>query len=172
MIALLGGLGRTLKMRLRLDENQSSSPVGVLTPMLGLFVMLDLLSFWYSAWVLKDLFSISTLSLMAVTAFASCYYLASYMVFPDIITEKTDLDQYYFKVRRIIFSLLLALTFAQLGYYAMQPTILPRMMVPLSIIMTLILLGLMIAAMLFKSVKINIAILAALILRYIIVYII
>ena len=170
MIALLSGIGKTIKMRLRLDENQNGHPIGVLTPLLGLFVMLDLLSFWYAGWVLKDLLSVSTLTLLGVTAFASSYYLASYMVFPDQITEKTNLDQHYFRVRRIVMGLLLVLTFSQLAYYAAQPAIAPRLLEPLSLTVTLILLLLMTASMLFKSIKVNIAILSALILRYVVIY--
>lgn len=171
MIALLSGIGRTIKMRLRLDEDQLGHPIGVLTPLLGLFVMLDLLSFWYAGWVLKDLLSVSTLTLLGVTAFASCYYLASYMVFPDQITEKTNLDQHYFRVRRIVMGLLLLLTFSQLAFYATQPEIAPRLLEPFSLAVTVLLLALMAVSMMFKSVKINIFILSALILRYIIIYI-
>lgn len=172
MIALLSGIGKTLKTRLRLDEDQVGQPIGVLTPLLGLFVMLDLLSFWYAGWTTKDLLTVSTSTLLGVTAFASCYYLASYMVFPDQINEKTDLDQHYFRVRRIVMGLLLVLTFSQLAFYAQQPEIAPRLLEPLSLTVTLILLTLMIASMMFSSVKINIAILSALILRYVVIYII
>jgi hypothetical protein len=170
MIALLSGIGKTIKTRLRLDEDQVGHPIGVLTPLLGLFVMLDLLSFWYAGWVSKDLLSVSTLTLLGVTAFASCYYLASYMVFPDQINEKTDLNLHYFRVRRIVMGLLLVLTFSQLAFYAKQPEIAPRLLEPLSLTVTMILLALMIASMIFSSVKINIAILSALILRYVVIY--
>ncbi len=172
MIALLSGLGRTIKMRLRLEEGQTSHPIGILTPLLGLFVMLDLLSFWYAGWVVKDLLSVSTITLLCVTAFAACYYLASYIVFPDQITEKTNLDQHYFRVRKTVFLLLLVLTFAQLSFYATQPEILPRLIAPYSIFVTAILVSLMIAAMLFKSLLINKIIMTLLILRYVIIYMI
>ena len=171
MIALLSGIGKTIKMRLRLDEEHVGSPMGVLTPLLGLFVMLDLLSFWYAGWVLRDLLSVSTLTLLGVTAFASCYYLSSYMVFPDQITDKTNLDQHYFRVRRIVMGLLVVLTFSQLAFYASQPEIAPRLLDPTALLFTLILLVLMIATMVFKSVKVNIIILSALIFRYVVIYI-
>lgn len=57
LVEVLGGLGRTLKA-----ARPSRTPggaatriaVGSLTPMLGLVVMLDLVSFWKLAWNMRD----------------------------------------------------------------------------------------------------------------------
>ena len=47
LVELLSGLGRTVKARLHTDSTTVDAfRIGWLTPMLGLFVMLDLLSFW------------------------------------------------------------------------------------------------------------------------------
>ncbi|WP_438725969.1 hypothetical protein ACR9YC_07710 [Parasphingorhabdus sp. DH2-15] len=171
MIELLKGLGRTVKMRLRLsDDEQSGHPVGILTPLLGLFVMLDLLSFWYSAWVARELVSISTFSLMLMTLFASCYYLAAYLTFPDKISHDTDFDAYYFRVRIPIISLLLFLVIFQYIFYAVQPEMTARILAPLNLILTGILILLMLGTIFSRSRPIHIALLSALIIRYVTVY--
>ena len=56
LVELLSGLGRTVKARLHVDETVADAfKIGWLTPLLGLFVMLDLLSFWSAAWSVRDM---------------------------------------------------------------------------------------------------------------------
>ena len=56
LVELLSGLGKTVKARLHVDEEAKAGyRVGWLTPLLGLFVMLDLLSFWGAAWAVRDI---------------------------------------------------------------------------------------------------------------------
>ena len=45
--------------------------------------MLDLLSFWASAWRVKADVVVSSTALMAVVAFAGLYFLAARLVFPS-----------------------------------------------------------------------------------------
>ncbi len=172
LVELLSGLGRTLKSRLHVESaDQATFRIGWLTPLLGLFVMLDLLSFWISAWVVRDILTVSGTTLMGTMLFASAYYLAAHLVFPDIPAIVSDLDDHYFHVRRVVLAVMLVLLLVQLGYYASVPQLAEKLANPLSLALTLVLIALMAAAFVFKSKSVNIAVLVALVIRYMLVYI-
>jgi hypothetical protein len=171
LVELVSGLGRTVKARLRIDEEREAGyRIGWLTPLLGLFVMFDLLSFWAAAWTAREMISVTGNTLMAVMLFASAYYLAAHLVFPENIPANGDLDPHYFHVRRIVMGILLVLLFVQLGFYASQPQLSPQFSNVRTLVQTAILIALMAAACTAKSKAVNGAILAALIARYIFVY--
>lgn len=173
LVELLSGLGRTVKARLHVDEEaRAGYRVGWLTPLLGLFVMLDLLSFWSAAWAVRDIIAVSGASLMAVMLFASAYYLAAHLVFPESIPKNGDLDPHYFHVRRIVLGMLFGLLVVQLAFYASHRVLADRLTNPLSLSLTIILIALMVAAAFAKTKPVNIAVLLALIVRYAAVYLI
>jgi hypothetical protein len=168
LVELLSGLGRTLKLRLHLEASAHSGVrIGWLTPLLGLFVMLDLLSFWSSAWVVRHQLSVSGLTLMATMLFASAYYLAAHLVFPDDPAKHRDLDEHYFKVRRVVFAVLFVLLLVQLVFYALTPELAERLSTPRFAVWTAILVALMGAALRVKSKRFNLLVLIALNLRYV-----
>ncbi|MCY7280889.1 MAG: hypothetical protein LH610_08350 [Sphingomonas bacterium] len=164
---ILAGLARAIDVRLRPG---STARIGWLTPMLGLFVMLDLLSFWQAAWVSRNVVAVSGDSLMAVTAFAGAYYLAASLVFPRVADSQADFDQHFFRVRRIIIGVMLALLVCQLGWYWSMPELSVRLANPLALGLTLILAALMIAAMFVRGERWSRVAMGALIARYIVVY--
>jgi hypothetical protein len=171
LVELLSGMGRTVKARLQIgQEAEAGYRIGWLTPLLGLFVMLDLLSFWSAAWATRDIVAVSGAWMMGTMLFASAYYLAAHLVFPETIPENGDLDPHYFHIRRVVMAILGVLLILQLAFYASQPSMLPRLANPAALGWTAVLIGLMIASVLVKSKVVNIAILAALILRYSVVY--
>jgi hypothetical protein len=173
LVELISGLGRTLKARLVIDDlGTIASKIGWLTPLLAFFVMLDLLSFWAAAWAVRDIAIVTGPTLIAVMLFASSYYLAAQLVFPDVIPKNGDLDQHYFRVKRIVFGIMLVLLLLQLGFYLSQAELAERISQPVTIGMTVILVSLMIAASLAKSKTANIILLFALVCRYLIVYLI
>ena len=172
LVELLSGLGRTVKARLHVDETIADAfKIGWLTPLLGLFVMLDLLSFWSAAWSVRDMISVNGFTLMAIMLFASSYYMAAHLVFPDDIPTDGNLDPHYFRVRRIVVGVLLVLLFVQLGFYLSQPTLAPRLASPVPLLLTALLIALMTAACFAKSKIANGLILSGLILRYVVVYV-
>lgn len=170
MVELLSGLGRALETRFAAEDGRTKFTIGWLTPLLAIFVMLDLLSFWSAAWTVRADIAVSGTTLMAVAAFASLYFLAARLVFPSHPEGFADLDIHYFHVRRVVLGLLLVLLAAQLGYYLSQPDIAPNLTRPLSATLTLILVALMGAAMWLADRRWSTAILVALIARYIFVY--
>ena len=172
LVELLSGLGRTVKARLHVDETVADAfKIGWLTPLLGLFVMLDLLSFWTAAWSVRDIISVNGATLMAIMLFASSYYMAAHLVFPDDIPTDGNLDPHYFRVRRIVVGVLLVLLFVQLGFYLSQPTLAPRLASPVPLLLTALLVALMVAACFAKSKIVSGVILACLVLRYVVVYV-
>ena len=144
--------------------------IGWLTPLLAIFVMLDLLSFWSAAWLSRGDIAVSSTALLAVAAFASVYYLAARLVFPSHPEGFANLDVHYFRVRRIILGLLLVLLGAQLAFYASQPDLAANLMRPLAWIMTIVLVALMAAAMWVRDRRWSLAILTVLIARYVVIY--
>jgi hypothetical protein len=141
---VLGGLGRAIEVHLRPD---APVRIGWLTPLLGAFVILDLLSFWQAAWVNRDIVGVSGESLLAVTAFASAYYLAAYLVFPRNAESLADFDTHFFRVRRIVIGVMFVLLLCQLAWYASVPELAVRLMRPLALGLTAVLIALMIFAM-------------------------
>lgn len=166
---VLGGLARVIEARLRPGADLR---IGWLTPLLAAFVLLDLLSFWHAAWVGRATAFVSGHSLLAVTAFASAYYLAAALVFPREAGASPDLDDHFFRVRRVVIGVMLALLACQLGWYASEPTLARLLTRPFPLAMTAILAALMVAAMLVRGERWSRLVMAALVGRYVVVYLI
>lgn len=164
---VLGGLGRGIEARLRLG---AVVRIGWLTPLLGGFVILDLLSFWQAAWTVRDLVLVSGKALMMVTVFASAYYLAAHLVFPREVEEGADFDAHFFRVRRIVIGVMFAPLICQLGFYASLPKVAPHLFHPLALGLTAILAALMLAAMFVPDNRWVRLVMAALVARYVAVY--
>ena len=95
LVEVLGGFVKTLKARQHVR-------LGWLTPLLGLYVMLDLTSFWDNAWEVRDAVP-ANYGILAYGLFLfGAYYFAASLVFPDKTEEWPDLDLYYFEHKRQI----------------------------------------------------------------------
>lgn len=164
---VLAGLARAIEARLRLGR---ALRVGWLTPLLGAFVLLDLLSFWQAAWVSRDLIHVSGLTLVGITAFAGSYYLAASLVFPRAMDGQVDLDDHFFRVRRIVIGVMLVLLITQLAFYASVPELAARLKDPLALTLTAVLTVLMIAAMAVRGQLWSRLAMIALVARYIVIY--
>ena len=93
---VFGGFGNTLQERHKLK-------VAWLTPLLGLFVILDLTSFWEIGWQMRDITRPYFLFLIACVLLAGIYYLAARLVFPRNFVEWPDFDVYYFRHKQWVF---------------------------------------------------------------------
>jgi len=105
---VLGGFARAVKLR----RSKRAVRVGWLTPLLGLFVILDLTSFWVVAFEARDQLSANYLTLVAVLAIVGTYYLAASLIFPDDPEEWPDFDDHYDRQNRAV---ILGLLAANLG---------------------------------------------------------
>lgn len=101
---VLSGFARALKLK----RGTRSIKIGWLTPLLGIFVMLDLMSFWMLAWEARDQIGADYLTLIAVLAIVGVYFLAASLIFPDEPEEWPDFDDWYDKQNRMVIGGLLA----------------------------------------------------------------
>jgi hypothetical protein len=90
--------------------------------LLGLFLLLDLLSFWLIAWDVRALARVDYPSLLAMLLIVGTYYLAATLIFPDEPEEWPDYDRWYDRQNRLalggmLFANLLSL-FSQLALEA------------------------------------------------------
>jgi uncharacterized membrane protein len=166
---VLSGLARSIEDKL---HSRPDLRIGWLTPLLAVFVLLDLLSFWNAAWTVRPLVKVSGESLLLVTIFAGAYYMAARLVFPRDLAGVTDLDQHFFRIRRIVLGILFSLLLVQLAYYASIPEIRPRLMAPVPLTMTAVLAVLMVLAMTVRGRRLASLVMAALVLRYVATYLI
>ena len=170
MVELLSGFGRTLENELETEAKGNRFKIGWLTPLLGLFVLLDLLSFWMFAWTIRDLISVSSTALLAVVVFSSSYYLAARLVFPTKPALFEDLDTHYFRIRRTVMGILIALVFAQWGYLLTIEPLRDRVITAQTLSITALLIVMMAATMVTKNRKIQAILLVALCVRYLVIY--
>ena len=174
LVALLGGLGRALELSFARDADttQDSFRVGWLTPLMAGFVMLDLMSFWVFAWTVRDLLSVTPATLLGVMGFASAYYLAARLVFPEHPERFADLDTHFFRVRRVIYLLLIALVAVQWSYLLTLEPLREALLNPMSVGMTLLFVALMLTGAFMKSRLWSAVILGGLIARYVLLYLV
>ncbi len=172
LVELLGGLGRALEYEFARDAEgeEDQFVIGWLTPLMAVFVMVDLMSFWMFAWTVRPLVTVSPQMLLGVMGFASAYYLAARLVFPGDPERFRNLDTHYFRVSRTIFGILLGLVVIQWGYLLTIPQIRDALMSPVSIGVTVLFVAMMAAAMVFRNRHIQAVLLVALIVRYLVLY--
>ncbi|KLI63879.1 hypothetical protein [Aurantiacibacter marinus] len=172
LVELLSGLGRTLELEFARDAEgaEDSFKIGWLTPLMAIFVMLDLMSFWMFAWTIRPLVSVSPIMLLGVMAFASAYYLAARLVFPSDPDRFRKLDTHYFRVSRTIFGILLALVFVQWAYLLSIPAVRDAVLSPVAISVTVLFVVMMAAAMIFRNRHVQAVLLVALSARYLALY--
>ncbi len=103
---VLGGFARSVDAR-------RSARLGWLTPMLALVVLMDIVSFWASAWLIRDQINISFPSMLGATAFAGAYYVGAYLVFPQSLIDGESLDTHYLWARRPVFGIIAAANVVQ-----------------------------------------------------------
>lgn len=89
-------------------QHRKTVRIGWMTPLLALFVALDIASFWESAWVnFRDLpFSYGLL--VAGLVVALVYFIAASLVFPHEVEPGTDFSAHFWANKRIV--LLLTIT--------------------------------------------------------------
>ncbi|WP_122465012.1 hypothetical protein [Brevundimonas lutea] len=102
---LVGGLARVLHERERIR-------FGLLTPMLALFVAIDITTFWNQAWALLRGAPYNLALLVMGLAIAATFYVAASITFPRTSAEganaRIDLDAHFWAHRRLIFACILA----------------------------------------------------------------
>jgi hypothetical protein len=101
LVEVLGGLGKVLKSRRHVRA-------GGLTPLLALFVMIDITSFWMMAWLAREVIPANAVSLFTGLVICGLYYLAAILVFPDDPAERGELDSHFFEQKAKVLAGVLA----------------------------------------------------------------
>lgn len=103
LVEVLGGLARTLKAR-RVVR------IGWLTPLLGIWVIGDVTSFWGMTWGIRESIEAQA-SIWPVLGIGvlltSTYYIAASLVFPERATDVPDLDAHYWEHKRQVIGLVI-----------------------------------------------------------------
>ena len=76
--------------------------IGALTPLLAVFVLLDIASFWMWSWAAKDRVAISWGLMIGGLIVAITYYLAAALVFPRRADEWPVLDDHYWEHKKYV----------------------------------------------------------------------
>jgi hypothetical protein len=163
LVEVLGGLARTVEARLRLG---AAYRVGWLTPLLALFVMLDLMTFWLAAWRLRDGLAVTGGTLTAGLAFAGSYYMAAHLVFPRREVDAPNLDAHYLRVKHWVLGILFALFAVQVAYFLTVPALATFLNNGRAIVTVGLFALLLAAAAVAPGRRLNIVLLTLLILRY------
>lgn len=117
VVEIVGGFSRVLKAR-RL------AALGLCTPLLAFFVLLDLVQFWVDTWGRHQEPNINAGVLTVALAVAAIYYLAASLVFPEDVETSPSFDDHFdAQKRRVVVASLLAniLGYSALPILAGQP---------------------------------------------------
>lgn len=101
---VLSGVVRVLKARSAGPSSEIRIRVGWQTPLLGLIVVLDLISFWLGAWEDREAIPIAFVPLVFSAALAGIYYAAASLVFPDDPQKWPNLDDWFGRHKRQVAS--------------------------------------------------------------------
>jgi hypothetical protein len=101
LVQVLSGLVQTI-------QSPDRVRIGWLTPLLGLFVILDLTSFWTIAWSVRDAAPPRFIALLYGLAVMGLYYFAASLVFPTRPEDYPNLDQHFLRYRRKIIGAVIA----------------------------------------------------------------
>lgn len=85
---IIAGFARVLRSR-------AAIRLGWATPLLGVLLVIDLVTFWTNAWSMRELIPPDFLALLVGTVIAAVYFLAASLVFPHDLESWPDLDAYF-----------------------------------------------------------------------------
>ena len=81
--------------------------LGWLTPLLAIFVMLDLTSFWESGWAARRFVTPQYGDLLIGLFMTGLYYIAASLIFPGEFGDRDDFDEHYMEHRRQVLGAIL-----------------------------------------------------------------
>lgn len=90
----------------RLAHERRDVKVGLLVPLLAALMLLDLASFWMSAYLRLQDYKLSYAVLVISILISGLYYIAASVVFPRNFAEEPDFDAFYMRHRRLVVGIL------------------------------------------------------------------
>ena len=133
--------------------------------MLATVVLLDIGSFWISAFENRSLLAADNLGELCVLLFAGSYYLIATIVIPEDLDTRTELDSHYWENRRIVVGGITLLNIVS----NLASAIITGMDGALAWVIVAVFYALLAALLLVKSYRANLVLLAGLILLNVLV---
>lgn len=161
LVEVLSGLVRTLRVRLpTAPDVRPEIHVGWLTPMLGVYVMLDIAQWWGTLWTFHTMIPLGFDTEISGLLVCSFYYYAASMIFPDEPRAWPDVDHWFWLHRRQVLGPVFLINLASQPFLFMYN---PGQPVSLLIIVNGVLLGSLLVAFFARTKWIVTAALAVLI---------
>lgn len=107
---LVGGFARMLHERRKVR-------FGLLTPLLAVFVAVDIATFWNQAWVIFRNAPYNYALLILGLVVASVFYVAATLVFPRDLKAGATLDEHFWAHRRLVLLSVLAANLTMAGVF-------------------------------------------------------
>lgn len=101
-------------------QHRKKIRIGWLTPLLALFVGLDVASFWDSAWLNFRHLPFSYGMLVAGLAIALVYFIAASLVFPHDLDDGQSLDDHFAANKKVVLLLTIVANFLSLAVMAVS----------------------------------------------------
>lgn len=130
VVEIVSGLARALRAR-RLTA------LGLCTPLLALYLLLDLVQYWVDTWSRHQEPHINAGVLTTALAIAALYYLAASLVFPERVEGRQSSDAHYDAQKRTVIGLAFVanvLSVSVLPLLAGQPEVLNATLQPRGLI--------------------------------------
>ena len=105
MAEVLGGFARVLKLRARKRagiEDPDAVRIGWLTPLLGLFVIVDQSTFFLHMFSFRETLPFNGGTVMGILLTIGWYYLIAAMTFPDEPKSWPDFDDWFWQQKRFV----------------------------------------------------------------------
>jgi hypothetical protein len=83
-------------------DSHSRKPLGLLTPLLAIFLLLDVTSFWLWIWAVRANIVVSWPTIFGSVIVAVGYFLSAALVFPRRDNAMESLDQHFFERKRFV----------------------------------------------------------------------
>lgn len=90
----------------RLAQDRRGVRVGILVPLLAALMLLDLASFWMSAYFRLQDYTLNYAVLVIAMVLSGLYYIAASVVFPRDFAAEPDFDAFYMRHRRLVVGIL------------------------------------------------------------------
>lgn len=92
----------------RLIHDRKAVRFGLLTPLLAVFVAIDITTFWNQAWVIMRFAPFNFALLVLALFVASVFYIAATLVFPREVGGEGSMDEHFWRHRRMVLLCVLA----------------------------------------------------------------
>lgn len=83
-------------------DGHKRRPIGLLTPLLAIFVLLDISSFWLFTWSARDIIRIDWPTIFVALTLAITYFLSAALIFPRADGDWNSLDEHFWARRRFV----------------------------------------------------------------------